>query len=68
MEIFLIPDKTKKILLDIMLNDRFVCQLAYPVAAGEKIVDIKDLEWFVTFKRPSLNGKKFNINFSEQKV
>ena len=66
--------KMKALLLDVMMEDRFVCQLRYtkrgfPVhMGGGKIVesyDLLELEAFVREKRPSLAGQQFRICFSE---
>ena len=66
----------KKVLLDIMLNGKFICQLKYdgmpfPELINGKIVpvyDTEDLEKFVFEKRPSLRGKDIRIEFSNQKA
>lgn len=66
----------KQILLDIMLNGRFICQLKYdgmpfPEMIDGKVVpvyDSDDLEKFVFEKRPSLRGKDIRIEFSSQKA
>ena len=66
----------KKVLLDVMLNDRFVCQLKYdgmpfPELVDGKIVpvyDADDMKRFVFEKRPSLRGKDIKIEFSNQKA
>ena len=69
-------DMAKKVLLDIMFNGRFICQLRYdgmpfPEMIDGKVVpvyDSKDLERFVYEKRPSLRGKDIRIEFSNNKV
>ena len=66
----------KQILLDIMLNGRFICQLKYegmpfPELINGKVVpvyDSEDMERFVFEKRPSLRGKDIRIEFSNQKA
>ena len=66
----------KPLLLDIMLNGRFVCQLKYnkrglPDMVNGEIVEVhnsKDLEAFVLEQRPSLRGKDIKIEFASQKV
>ena len=66
----------KQILLDVMLNGRFVCQLKYdgmpfPEMINGKVVpvyDTEDMERFVFEKRPSLRGKDIKIEFSNQKA
>ena len=66
----------KKVLLDIMLNGRFVCQLSYDKRGFPEMIDgevkeyhrLEDLEKFVYEKRPSLRGKDIRIEFSSQKA
>lgn len=66
----------KPILIDIMLGNRFVCQLKYDKHGWPKMVDGKivethraeDIEAFVYQQRPSLKGKGITIKFSEQRV
>lgn len=66
----------KPIYLDIMLGDRFVCQLRYtkrgwPRMVNGKMVEThsaKDIEEFVYAKRPSLRGMDIDIRFSDQRV
>lgn len=65
---------TKKVLLDIMLSGRFICQLKYegmpfPEMIDGKVVpvyDSEDIARFVFEKRPSLRGKDIKIEFSSQ--
>ena len=64
----------KPILLDVMLNGRFVCQLKYkgmpfPEMIDGKVVpvyDSEDMARFVFEKRPSLRGKDIRIEFSHK--
>lgn len=64
------------ILLDIMLDNRFIGQLRYPKRGFPKFVDGKwieiyhpeDLEAFVLEKRPSLKGKNIKILPTNQRV
>ena len=66
----------KKVLLDIMLNGTFVCQLKYDKRGFPEMIDgevkefhrLEDLERFVHEKRPSLKGKDIKIEFSKNKV
>ena len=66
-------DMAKKVLLDVMLNGRFICQLKYegmpfPELIDGKVVpvyDTEDMERFVFEKRPSLRGKDIRIEFSK---
>lgn len=68
--------KYPPLLLDIMHNGRFVCQLKYsgrpfPSFVDGKIVPVydgRDIEKFVFQQRPSLLGKNIRIEFSTQKV
>lgn len=52
----------KTFVFDIMLNGRFICTLKYKYRALFPI-DFEDLEKFVFQKRPTLNGKDFQIAF-----
>lgn len=64
------------LILDIMLDGRFICQLRYKGYPFPKIIDGKvtlcyedsDLMRFVFEQRPSLIGKKVCIIPSNQKV
>lgn len=64
------------ILLDIMQDGRFVCQLKYnkrgfPVMVDGVIKeshDMRDIEDFVYQQRPSLRGKNISVEFATQKV
>lgn len=66
----------KTILIDIMLNSRFVCQMKYikrgfPVMIDGDVKeahDIDDIKRYVEEKRPSLKGKPYIINFTSQRV
>ena len=66
----------KFLLIDVMLDDRFVCQLRYqgrpfPSIVGGVIIptyDGADIKRFVEEKRPSLKGKGYQIEFSKQIV
>ena len=68
--------KLKPILLDIMLDGRFVCQLRYARHGQLKIIngrmkevhDLDDLQSFVEHQRPSLIGQPYKIEFSQQRV
>lgn len=52
----------KTLVLDIMLNGRFVCTLKYKYCALFPI-GFEDLEKFIFQKRPTLKGKDFRIAF-----
>lgn len=66
----------KTILLDIMVDGRFNCQLRYkghpfPKMIDGKVVPVYDgdeISKFVFEKRPSLKGKDVQICFAEQLV
>lgn len=66
----------QKVLLDIMVNGRFNCQLRYigtpfPKMVNGEVVpvyDLDDINRFVYEKRPSLKGKEVQICFANQKV
>ena len=66
----------KPVLLDIMQDGRFLCQLRYnkrgfpQMINGEfvEVHDQKDIEEFVYSQRPSLKGKNIKIEFSNQSV
>ena len=66
----------KTLLLDVILNGRFKCQLKYersgfPLILDGEIIEsynAEDLREFVERERPSLKGKDFKIEFSNQKV
>lgn len=57
----------KVIYLDIMIKDRFVCQLTYEYCPLFPIEE-KDVIDFVLKKRPSLKRKKFTIEFSNNRI
>ena len=62
-------------LIDVMKEDYFVCQLKYEKRGFPKIVDgniietfdAKDIQKFVESQRPSLKGTNYRIAFSEQR-
>lgn len=68
--------KKPKILLDIMLDGRFVCQLRYARHGQFKIInghmaevyDLDDLQSFVEKERPSLIGQPYKIELSQQRT
>ena len=53
-------------LIDIMLNGRFYRQVDYPERQGEE--NASDIERFIENKFPSLVGKKYHFEFSNQKL
>lgn len=66
-----------RILLDIMLHGRFICQMRYeghgrPMMNDEgEIVEVYDdmeLRAFVEQKKPSLRGKDYVIEFTDRSV
>ena len=66
----------KKVLLDVMLHGRFVCQLKYdkrglPDMVDGEIIEVhnqQEIKDFVFQQRPSLRGKDIRIEFSNQKA
>lgn len=57
----------KTIYIDVMLNDRFVCQLKYEYCPAYNL-NKDELREFVIQKRPTLRNKNFTIELSENKV
>jgi len=64
-----------KVLLDIMKDDRFVCQLKYGGGRKQnidgkiiKVYDVEKLKEFVEECRPSLIGSDYRICFSDNAV
>ena len=63
-------------LLDIMLNGRFVCQLNYKkkgyyTKTNGKLVEVhsdNEITHFVETMRPSLKGKNYNVCFTNNKT
>ena len=68
--------KTKSILLDVMVDNRCVCQLEYnrfyPIMLDDgtpmDCVSAEDIQKFIEEKRPSLKYQKYHVEFSNQKV
>jgi len=68
--------KKPEILLDIMLDGRFVCQLRYARHGQFKIIngrmqeihDLDDIQAFVEKERPHLIGQPYKIEFSQQHI
>ena len=66
----------KKVLLDVMLHGRFVCQLKYdkrglPYMVDGEIIEVhnqQEIKDFVFEQRPSLIGKDIVIEFASQRV
>jgi len=66
----------KPLLIDIMLDGRFVQQLRYDRRGFPEMIDgefveshrREDIEAFVYEKRPSLKGKPIKIEIASQKV
>lgn len=65
----------KKVFLDVMLDDRYVATLTYPVSLKNvrqddgKLsfsVDYSELTAFVERERPSLRGKQYRIEFTDR--
>lgn len=67
---------SKMVLLDVMVDGRFNCQLRYFGTPFPQIIDGEvvacynddDIKNFVYEKRPSLKGKNVQIRFAKQKV
>lgn len=73
------PPPSTPILLDVMLDGRFVCQLRYhsdrrfyhlccQKVVSSSLYDSDSLRYFVESRRPSLAGKRYSIRFSNQIV
>lgn len=68
--------KPATLLLDIMLGDRFLCQMKYTKRGFQKIIDgqvrevhdSRDIERFVFEQRPSLRDKHITILPSNQRA
>ena len=64
------------LLLDIMEDGRFVCQIPYYQHGMPRMVDgniievhdFKDIEKYVYEKRPSLRNRNISIAFAQQRV
>lgn len=64
----------KSILIDVMLEGRFICQLSYfghpfPLMHNGKVYaayDLNNIRQYVEEKRPSLKNKNFQIEISNQ--
>ena len=54
----------KVILIDVMLNGSFVCQVQMPHCALFPVTD-REIRQYVINKRPSLKGKAFKIALSK---
>lgn len=67
---------TPPILLDIMRNGWFLCQLKYTKRGWPEVIDGKtvevhdldDIKRFVETQRPSLRNTDYNITFAKQRV
>lgn len=57
----------KQMLLDVILYGRFVCQVTFCYCPLWPF-DLADIEACVVEKRPSLNGKPFKVEFSNNRV
>lgn len=51
--------------IDVMVGDRFYCQLRYEYLPCF-VIDARELERFVTSKRPELRGVKFTLACGER--
>ena len=65
----------RKVLLDVMLDNRYVCQLnydrhGYPELIDGEIIEVfkeDEIRSFIEEKRPSLKGKDFKVSFTNDK-
>lgn len=69
--------RPKSVILDVMLGNHFICQVAYPLTGRHLIeyngqilesIDEVELRKIIESKRPSLKGKKYHVAFTNQKV
>lgn len=65
--------KQKSILIDVMLDDHYECQVIYPLRGyplvdGLEVIDNYLLKSIIETKRPSLRNKDYHIEFTNQKV
>lgn len=68
--------KYPPLLLDIMLDGRFLCQMSYkgnpmPILVNGDVMplyDTEEIQKYVYQERPSLKGKNINIRFSTKKT
>lgn len=69
--------KQKSILMDVMLGNHFECQIEYPFRGypleeidGQvvEVIDNTFLRTLIEAKRPSLKGKGYHVEFTNQKV
>ena len=61
------PKGYKVIYIDIMVNDRFYKQMPYQYNPLWEI-DVRDVEKNVLKKYSHLNGKKYKLGFSNQRI
>lgn len=62
--------------IDIMLNDKFVCQLKFEAKSDLKIIQgslkeiytIDKIKDFIESKMPSLKDKDYEVHFSNQRI
>ena len=55
--------ETKKLILDVMMNGSFICQIQMPYCPLFPVTK-KQVNDFVVEKRPSLKGKAFSVEYS----
>lgn len=68
--------KEHRVLLDVMIDNQFICQLRYfgrpfPVMRNGQVTmdyDERDIKRFIEEKRPSLVGKNYYYEFAKQLV
>ena len=65
------------ILIDMMLGNHHECQIDYPlnrcsiIDCGDRVIPVineRQLAAFIESKRPSLKGKDYHVEFTNQKV
>lgn len=57
----------KTVYLDVMIKDRFICQLVFHYCPIFKVTD-EEIRNFVLENRPTLSKQKFQIFFSQNRV
>lgn len=57
----------KTVYLDVMIKDRFICQLVFHYCPIFKVTD-EEVRKFVLENRPTLSKQKFQIFFSQNRV
>ena len=63
----IVPSGLSIIYLDVMEKGKFICQLAYKYCPLFP-VNIHKVEDYIYKQRPSLRGRKINVEFSNNKI